>query len=142
MADTVLSALVKRRAEVLGEMDIMQGRIQQAHADLASLDSVIHQIDPEYPLGTIRPKYRRAQTTAEQGSLSRAVLDNLRRAGQPLSSVELAKRIMAERGLHAGDRALTRAMGKRVGMALRYQRTNGMVREAGQDGSRVLWEVS
>ena len=142
MNATTIAFLVNRRAEMTGEMDTLNGRIQQMHADLASLDSVIHQLDPEYPLGAIRPKYRRAETPAEHGAMSRAVLDHLRRAGEPLHANELAKRIMAERGMHAGDRALARAMVKRVGMALRYQRTNGIVREVGQDGARVLWEVA
>ena len=142
MNDQTIAFLVKRRAELTGELNTLNERIQQVHADLASLDSVIHQLDPDYPLGTIRPKYRRAPTVAEHGSLSRAVLDHLRRAGEPLHSNEIAKRIMVERGLRDGDRALARAMGKRVGMALRYQRTNGIVREAGQEGTKVLWELA
>ena len=39
-----------------------------------------------------------------------------------------------------GDRALVRSMNKRVDMALRYQRTNGMVCEAEKDGA-VGWAV-
>lgn len=59
--------------------------------------------------------------------MSRTVLDTLRRAGKPLSAKEIEARIMADRGLNAGDPKLRRSMSKRVDMALRYQRTNGMV---------------
>jgi len=50
-------------------------------------------------------------------------------------------RIIAERGLNVGDRGIRRNMVKRVGMALRYQRTNGMVREAAVEGSEAVWET-
>lgn len=142
MTDPTIAALVKRRAEMTGKLDRMQRDLQQLHADLASMDAVIHQLDPDYPLGAIRPKYRRAPTAGEFGSISRTVLDHLRRAGEPLAAPEIARRIVAERGLNAGDRALARAMAKRVGMALRYQRTNGLVREAPGDGRYARWEVA
>lgn len=33
-------------------------------------------------------------------------------------------------------------MNKRVDMALRYRRMNGMVREAGEQGAGVVWEIA
>lgn len=142
MTDHVLPALVKRRAELAGDLDKLQGQLQQLHADLASLDAVIRQFDPDYRLATIRPKYRRAATAAEHGSISRTVLDMLRRAPGPMSAKAMAQQIIAERGLNAGDRALARAMAKRVDMALRYQRTNGMVREVQGDSAIVGWTIA
>jgi hypothetical protein len=140
VTDPVLSALVVRRAELTGAIHKTQGELQQMHADLASLDAVIKQIDPEYRVDTIRPRYRRAPAAGEFGSISRTVLDHLRRAGKPQSAKDLAGRIIAERGLNTGDPKLRRAMNKRVDMALRYQRTNGMVREVAGDGA-VGWEI-
>jgi len=140
MPDSVLNALVQRRADLTGRIHVAQGQLQQMHADLASLDAVIHQIDPEYCLDAIRPRYRRAPAAGEFGSISRTVLDHLRRAGKPISAKDLAGRIIAERGLNTGDPKLRRQMNKRVDMALRYQRTNGMVREVATDGA-VGWEI-
>jgi hypothetical protein len=102
---------------------------------------VIRQFDPEYPLATIRPKYRRAPDSAEYGAMSRTVPDILRRLARPATAPEIAEQIIAQRGLDAKDRALRRNMVKRVGMALRYQRTNGIVQELGAEGVEVLWEV-
>lgn len=141
MADQVLPALVARRAELTGELEKAQGHVQQLHADLASLDAVIRQFDPDYPVGNIRTKYRRAPAAAEFGAMSRTVLDVLRQAGAPLTVPEIANRIIAERALNAGDRAVRSNMVKRVGMALRYQRTNGMVREAALEGAEAGWEI-
>lgn len=66
----------------------------------------------------------------------------LRRADGPLSAKAMAQKIIAERGLNAGDRTLARSMAKRVDMALRYQRTNGMVREVQGLGAEVVWEIA
>ena len=40
MADQVMPALVKRRADLMGELEKAQGHVQQLHADLASLSAV------------------------------------------------------------------------------------------------------
>ncbi len=136
----VLNALVLRRAELLGRINVAQAAIQQMHADMAALDSVIQQIDPEYRLDVIRPRYQRAPTPAEFGSISRTVLDVLRRAQEPQTAKGMAEQIIAERGLNTADPKLRRQMAKRVDMALRYQRTNGMVREVATEGA-VGWEI-
>jgi hypothetical protein len=140
MTASVLNALVTRRADLTGRIHTTQGELQQMHVDLASLDAVIKQIDPEYRVDAIRPRYRRAPAAGEFGSMSRTVLDHLRRVGKPIPAKDLSGRIIAERGLNTGDPKLRRAMNKRVDMALRYQRTNGMVREATLDGA-VGWEI-
>lgn len=142
MNQQTIASLVERRRELAGEMHTLQTRLHQIHSDLAALDDVIKQFDPEYQLETIRPKYRRAATPAETASISRAVLDTLRRSGEPMSAKAVAAAIMAERGLSMDDRALVRSMGKRVDMALRYQRTNGMVAEVGGCATQLGWQLS
>lgn len=142
MNQHVLASLVGRRAELAGEMLMIQTRLHQIHADLAAIDDVIRQFDPDYKLETIRPKYRRKQTTAELASISRAVLDTLRRAGEAMTVKGIADAIMTERGLDKQDRGLVRSMQKRVDMTLRYQRTNGMVADSDADGGGVVWGQS
>jgi hypothetical protein len=136
-----MPALVKRRAEMIADLIKAQEQVQQLHGDLAALDAVIRQFDPDYPVGNIRPRYRRAPSPAEVGALSRAVLDTLRTAGEPLSAMEVVRRIIAERALDPNDRGLRTLMNKRVQMALRYQRTNAIVQETQGTGQFVLWEI-
>ncbi len=138
---TITSGLVNRRAELLAHLITAQERVQQLHHDIASMDAVIRQFDPEYNVGSIRPKYRKAPVAAEYASMSRSVLDIMRNAGVPLTINEIADKVMAERGLNAFDRGMVRNMRKRAGMALRYQRTNGMVTETHADNGRALWAV-
>ena len=135
----VLASLVDRRRELMGEMHTLQTRLHQVHADLASLADVIRQYDPDFKVEAIRPKYRRQQTAAELTSISRAVLDTLRRVGDPMTAKAIGDSIMTERGLDKQDRGLVRSMNKRVGMALLYQRTNGLVEQSEADGGGVVW---
>ena len=139
--NTILNALVERRREMMGRMHTAHAELQQMHADLASLDSVIQQIDPEYRLDAIRPRYRRSAAAPELASIGRAVLDTLRRSGAPMSAKDVAGKVMEARALNLADPKLRRQMNKRVDMALRYQRTNGMVREVALEGA-VGWEIS
>ena len=139
---SIIAPLVKRRAELLADLTTAQERVQQLHHDIASMDAVIRQFDPGYAVGSIRPKYRRTATASEYASLSRATLEALRAAGVPLTVNEIADKVMAERGLNSFDRAMVRNMRKRVGMALRYQRTNGIVTETHAEGGAAMWSVN
>jgi hypothetical protein len=47
------------------------------------------QVGPEYGLDAIRPRYRGAASAAEFGSISKTVLDRLRRAAKPHSAEDI-----------------------------------------------------
>jgi len=66
-------------------------------AYLGHLDAVIRQFDPEYDLGTIRPKRPRGPDAARPGEMSRFVLDGLREATEPVPTPAIAARFMADR---------------------------------------------
>jgi hypothetical protein len=60
---------------------------------------------------------------------------------EEMSAAQIASQMMIGRALDPSERNLRRAMNKRVDMALRYQRTNGMVREVAGEGAAVVWEI-
>ena len=140
MTDVVLSGLVKRRASLAGELEAARSKVRQRHADIAAVDAVIRQLDPAYPVDTIATKRPRANagTTADMG---RAVLDVLRRAGAPLALPEVARRIVAQRGLDPSSGAVLAAIESSAGRALRHQRSLGTVRNPRKEGRLALWEL-
>jgi hypothetical protein len=142
VTELVLSALVNRRAEIGGELEKAQARVQQLYADLASLDAVIRQFDPAHPVDAIQAKHRRAPTGEEFAALGRAALGMLRRAGGPVATTEIAERLIVERGLDVGNRAVRAGMLASVGSALRPQRGRGVVRTVRKVGKSVLWELA
>ena len=142
MNEFVLPALAKRRAETAGDLEKAQERVRQLHADLASLDAVICQFDPAYPVDAIQAKHRRGPARDEFAAVGRTALDMLRKAGGPITTTEVAERLIAERGLDAANRAVRDGMTASVRRALRHQQAQGVVRAAPRAGKSALWELA
>ncbi len=142
MTDYVLAGLAKRRAELAGEAETLRARLAQIATDTGHLDAVIRQFDPDYDLGSIRPKRPRTQDAAKRGDMSRFIMKVLRDATEPVATHEVVRRLMAERGQDAEDRRLVKQTMKRVGMAFSRQKANGTVRAIQGPGPLTLWEVA
>ncbi len=125
-----------------GEADVLRARLAAVAASMGHVDAVIGLFDPDFDLASIRPKRPRTPDATKPGEMSRFVLDALREAGEPVPTPVIAARLMAERGLNTEDRALWRAVSKRVGMTLRHQERRGTVRSHPGPGRVVLWGVA
>lgn len=128
MTDYVLMGLAKRRAELAGEAETLRARLAQIATDTGHLDAVIRQLDPDYDLGSIRPKRPRVQDAAGRGDMSRFIMKVLRGATEPVATHEVVRRPMAEREQEAEDQQLVKNTMKRVGMAFSRQKANRTVR--------------
>ena len=137
----IVGGLVKRRADLAGEATALRGQIARIVVDLGHLDAVIRQFDPEHDIAAIRPKRPRGPNTARPGEMSRYVLGVLREARGPLTTVEVARRFMVDRGVDAADGRAVRLATKRVGMALGHQRVKGTVRAVAGPGVVGVWEI-
>jgi hypothetical protein len=142
MTDTVLAGLTKRRAELAGEADALRTRLAQIGTDIGHLDAVIRQFDPASDLAGIRPKRPRGEGCAGRGEMSRFVLGVLREAPEPVATADVARRLMAERGMDAQDQRLVGRFTKRVAATLRYQGQRGTVRAAPGPGRSVVWGIA
>jgi hypothetical protein len=143
MTDYVLTGLVKRRAELTGKIEALHAELRQALAALESLDATILQFAPDYRVEAIRPKaFRPPKDWANRGQMSRIVLSILRQAAEPLTTRDIAVELLISRALDKSDQKLLRVMTKRVGVALRIQRENGVVQSTQGPGQFALWEVA
>ncbi len=143
MAQThVISALVKRRSELVGEIEHSQLHTRKLLEDLDHLDATIRQFDPDYEVEKIKPKgFRPPSDWANRGEMSRLVLDMLRRAKEPMTTQDIAEEIMKARGLSVGDAKLLRKMTKRAGVALRAQRNNELISSEHGAGLYMMWSM-
>ena len=142
MTDTVLAGLAKRRAELAGEAEALRVRLAQIATDTGHLDAVIRQFDPDYDLGSIRPKRPRVQDAAGRGDMSRFIMKVLREATEPVATHEVVRQLMKERGQDTEDRRLVKLARKRVGMAFSRHKMAGTVRAIQGAGLLTLWEVA
>ena len=142
MTDYVLTGLVKRRAELTGEIERIHLQLRNAVDDLENLDKTIRQFSPDFQVETIRPKaFRPPADWANRGQMSRVILSILRQASEPMTTRDIALELLITRALDQSDVRLLKLMTKRVGVALRGQRDNGAVRAAQGPGQFVLWEI-
>lgn len=139
----VLSGLVKRRAELAGDIERTHEALRKMVLDLENIDATIVQFDPDFKVETIQPKaFRPPKDWSNRGQMSRIILNILRQASQPLTTRDIALELLIERALDKSDLRLLRLMTKRVGVALRGQRESGVVRCDQGPGQYMLWEIN
>lgn len=143
MTDYMITGLVKRRAEIAGELRAAHDRVAKLAQDLAAIDAALAVVAPDMEVEAIRPRmFRPPADWANRGQMSRLVLVILRQARDPLTTREIAAQMILERGLDAGDRKLLPLMVRRVGSALRHQRDKGRVVSSEGPGNYQLWEIA
>ncbi len=140
MADPhVVTALIAKRAELAGKIEQAQRDLRKLVIDLDAIDSALRIFDPEIDATGIKPKPVAVAHHAFRGEITRLVLDTLRAANGPVTSRDLALKVMAGRGLPTGDKALERLMIKRVGACMRTLRRKGLVKEEMIAGRFMSW---
>lgn len=139
----VITALVKRRAELSGDIESTQKHLQQMILDLEHLDRTLLMFDPDYRIETIKPKaFRPPADWSKRGEMTRLILGILRLAAEPMSARDVALQLMLERCLDTNDDKLVRLMAKRCGVALRGMRDRGIAQSYEGPGQLVLWSLT
>lgn len=138
----VLHALTRKRAEVAGQIEHNQLQLRHLIAELDHLDATIRIFNPAIDVGAIRAKPVPPRHAAFKGEVTRVVFRTLREAREPVTSRDIALRLMRERGLNPDDRELSVIMVKRVCACLRVQKMKGLVRNAPSVGNLQGWEVA
>jgi hypothetical protein len=141
MSDPVIAGLAKRRAEMLDEVNKLEGALRGLLADIDHLDATMRQFDPEH-----RPQ----RITTSLGILERAattktLLAVLRTAPGPMTLRALTVEVMTRRGLDATDKKMVAQMIDRMRVALGRQRAHGtVVAKPGPGGpfGALEWRVS
>jgi hypothetical protein len=142
-APLVLAGLVKRRAQLAGDIEAAHEALRRMVLDLENLDATILQFDPSYRVESIRPKaFRPPKDWANRGEMTRICLSILRQASEPLTSRDIAYQLLTERALNRDDQRLLRVMRSRVACALRLQRDKGVVKSAQGPGQYIIWEIA
>ena len=80
-SNPVLSGLIRKRAELAGELEALHARIPALVAALNSVDTIIRLFSPDLPLEEIAPKRTRPRHAARPGQISRVITSALREAG-------------------------------------------------------------
>lgn len=141
MADPhVVTALRSKRAELAGLIDALQDQLREAMIAVDHVDCTLRLFDPGVELDEIRPKPVPPRHHAFKGQVTRAILALLRSDGA-MDVKAITIRLMAERDLNMNDKALAKAMQKRIGAALRNLRERQLVSSSPGPGNYQLWTI-
>ncbi|HEY3777610.1 MAG TPA: hypothetical protein VGL35_06090 [Rhizomicrobium sp.] len=137
-----ISGLTRKRAELAGQMLILQEQLRLLSVDIEAIDRALQILDPAAEPRTIKPirpvhrfKY------FDKGEMYRFLLDTLRaREGKPASIGDLTRAIMAAKGLDAGHIDCFRAVTHRATTQLHSLNRRGAIRKIGAY-SGVMWAL-
>src|SRR5882757_10828765 len=100
----VIGALRNKRAELAGMLRQLEQQLVQQRANLAHVDATMRLFDPDIRPKDIRPKTPRTRNAwYRTGECMRLIYDELREATQPVTTRELAERIMRVKAIPAAD---------------------------------------
>ena len=133
----VISALVRKRAEMACDIEATHKRLSVMIADLEKLDATILMFDGNYQIEGIKPKAFRPPS-----DWSGTVRKVLRLATEPMTTRDIAFQLMSERAVDTGDQKLLRLMAKRVGCAVRRMRETGETVSTQGPGQYMLWALA
>lgn len=133
-----ISGLLDKRAELAALLKFHRAELRKIICDLDHLDAAIRLFDPH--ADTSRVKRYPTKHRAQKGEMARFVLLMLKRAEEPLTSLDITRAQIKERGLKADDETLV-LMRKRVGACLSANKAHGYVRSVPLDGPYKGWEL-
>ena len=94
----VMSALIDKRSELMGLIDVKRKELEQLNQGLVSIDGTIKLFDPDFNLLSVKIKRHYAvDDVFERGELSRQALELLR--GQSLTIDQLMTSIKSQKPL-------------------------------------------
>ena len=137
----VIGALRNKHAELAGVLRQLEQQLVQQRADLAHVDATMRLFDPDIRPNDIRAKQPRARNAwFRPGECLRLIYDELREATQPVTTRELAERVMQAKAIPAADNDRRERIQKTLlGSLNRAKQTIARVEIAGAVRWRLIW---
>jgi hypothetical protein len=116
-----ISGLLRKRSELVGDAQRLREQLAHVGNDIEALDRTLISLGYEGDLKGVQPRGNRVVFFARD-ELRRFLLDELCKAEGPISSRDLAEKIIGLAGKDCRDRRLRNDMVKRVGKSLKLLR--------------------
>lgn len=130
----VISALVKKKAEFLGQIDHHKKEVKKIAKSITHIDAAIKVFAPEYDIESVKGKqYREKNQTFEHGELSRLIFDVLRESKKALTILEITEAIKEIKGIQENIRG-------NVTSSLHLQKKNGHLKKESKN-NQLVWSL-
>ena len=137
----VISALVKKRSELSGEIEHYEKIIKECRENLTSIDKTIHIFDETYDLRTVKSKRVIKNSYFTNGEATKMVLDVLRTTDKPLRTDEISDIVASKKSLILEGKDKINFQ-KSILYALNTSEKRGLVISVGKDGLSLMWSVA
>jgi hypothetical protein len=135
----VVSALRDKRAELAGDVLAAQKRLEKLRDDLDAVDRTLRIFDPSQSPESIRPIVKRkSDKLFAYGECTRAIMNALRVATEPLAAEQIAERVALDCRLKTESPDVAATLLRRVNAAMVKMRARGL---AIGDGRPARWAL-
>jgi len=131
-----IAGLIEKRASLAAMIKYHRAEVRKITCDLDHVDATIRLFDPNADISKVvrYPTKHRAM----KGTASRFILQMLKDATEPLTSLDIVKAQIKARRLNADEQTVV-LMRKRVGATLSAQQRLGVVKSIPQEGPYKGW---
>lgn len=137
----VISALIKKRSELSGEIEHYEKLLKEYRENLTSIDKTIHIFDDSYDLRTIKSKKVVRNSYFASGEATKMVLDVLRTANEPLRTDEISDIVASKKSLFLDGKDKINFQ-KSILYALNTSEKRGLVTNIGKDRLSLMWRIA
>jgi len=142
MADThVISALVKKRAELRGDIIHYKQLLSSLDKDLQTIDATIKIFDVDYDISSIKPVIKARNRFFNNGEAKVLVLEVLKNSNLPLSTDKISEIIATNRNLAFENKTDKSNFQKSILLALNTCLSNNLVEKVSKDGLSIVWKI-
>ena len=142
MAEThVISALVKKRSEIAGQIAYYEKLLKDRLTDLSTIDRAIYIFDENYDVNSISPKKFTKKSYFSNGEATKLVLDVLRVANKPLRTDEISDIVASKKSLNLDGKDRVNFQ-KSILYALNTCEKRGLVTTVGKEGLSLVWSIA
>ncbi|MFV0563206.1 hypothetical protein [Malaciobacter mytili] len=142
MADThVISALVKKRAELRGDIIHYKQLIETLNKDLQTIDATIKIFDVDYDISSIKPVIKSRNRFFNNGEAKVLVLEVLKNNSLPIATDKISDIIATNRNLSFENKTDKSNFQKSILLALNTCLSNNLVEKVSKDGLSIIWKI-
>lgn len=134
-----IAGLQAKRKELVKLRAALEADVRKVTCDLDHIDATIRLFDPSADTAAAIKRYA-TKHRAKKGQMRRFVLDRLKEASGPITSLDIAEAWIADRGLRT-DHGTTVMIRKRVGACLTSLRAANAITSSGASKVERAWSI-
>lgn len=135
-----ITGLLKKRADLFNEAERIRDRLAEIKNDIGAVDRVLSTLGYTGDIDAEMPRQKR-HVLFGRGELTRAILDVLRCATEPMATRDIAREVLAVNEHDPRDRKLLTEHTRRVSKALRTSKASGCVVAVQDRQGGLLWKL-